>query len=70
MNEAKITSKKAFTSNQVWCEGNHENSNNKKALFCRFLTNALTLRSLHTYIYFSEHSLVSPVFTLAAVVFS
>ena len=37
MNEAKITSKNAFTSNQFRCEGNHENNNNEKALFWVFL---------------------------------
>ena len=32
MNEAKITSKNAFNSNQFGSQANHENSNNKKAL--------------------------------------
>ena len=33
MNEANITSKKAFNSNHFGSEANHENSNNEKALF-------------------------------------
>ena len=37
MNEGKIASKKAFTGNQFRSDGNHENNNNEKALFCVFL---------------------------------
>ena len=33
MNEAKITSKNAFNSNQFGSEANHENSNNEKSMF-------------------------------------
>ena len=58
MNEAKIASKNAFTGNPFRSESNHENSNNKKALFWVFLQifdlSFLPQVTTYIYLYFSS----------------
>ena len=54
VNKSEITGENTFNGDHFETEGNHEPSEDEKTLFwvfCRFVTNALTLRPRNTYIY-------------------